>query len=66
MTSALNLNAPNIFEQSLTVDEIRNASNDADKLSELNDKLYEWLDEAQGPVFTNEHKVTYLVIEVTK
>jgi hypothetical protein len=60
MSSTLNLNMPNVKEQSLTVDEIR-ADDDA-----LAEKVYEWLDEAQGDVYSNKHDKVYLVIEVTK
>jgi hypothetical protein len=60
MSSTLNLNMPNVIEQSLTVDEIR--AND----DELTEKVYEWLDEAQGDVYSNKHDKVYLVIEVTK
>jgi hypothetical protein len=60
MSSTLNLNMPNVKEQSLTVDEIR--AND----DELIEKVYEWLDEAQGDVYSNKHDKVYLVIEVTK
>jgi hypothetical protein len=61
----LDLDAFNVKEEELTVAEIRDVSHDAEKLSELNDKLYEWLDKAQGEVFTEKHKEFYLVIKVT-
>jgi hypothetical protein len=61
----LDLDDANVKEESLTVDEIRKSFNDANALSELNDKLFEWLDEAQGDVFTEKHKHFYLVIKVT-
>jgi hypothetical protein len=58
--TTLNLNNDNVFEESLTVDEIR-----ADT-EELHDKVYGWLDNAQAPVFGDEQKTVYLVIEITK
>jgi hypothetical protein len=61
----LDLDDANVKEESLTVYEIRNSFNDANALSELNDKLFEWLDEAQGGVFIDKHKEYYLVIKVT-
>ena len=60
----LNLGNDNVFEQSLTVDEIRTDSDEADKA--LWEKIYGWLDLAQAPVFGDEHQRTYLVIEITK
>lgn len=62
----LDLENDNVFVQELTIDEVRKSATDAEALSELNDKLYEWLDEAQGPVFVGEQTKTYLVIELTK
>jgi hypothetical protein len=62
--AGLDLSNSNVFEQSLTVDEIRDEDNE--KMDALTIKLHEWLDEAQAPVFTDEEKVTYLVIEITK
>jgi hypothetical protein len=63
--STLSLNAANVFEQSLTVDEIRKAMDDDGAAENLHEKIEQWLDEAQGLVFTNEHKRSYLVIEIT-
>ena len=62
----LDLDNANVKEESLTVDEIRNSFDDANALSELNDKLGGWLDEAQGDVFSGKHDTFYLVIEITK
>jgi hypothetical protein len=56
----LDLDNVNVKEEILTVDEIR-ADDEA-----LQAKLYGWLDEAQGEVFTGNHDKFYLVIEVTK
>jgi hypothetical protein len=55
----LDLDAHNVKEEELTVAEIR-ADDEA-----LVDKVYGWLDEAQGEVFTEKHKEFYLVIKVT-
>jgi hypothetical protein len=63
--ATLSLNAPNVFEQSLTVDEIRKALDGEGAAENLYEKIDQWLDEAQGPVFSDEHKRTYLVIEIT-
>jgi hypothetical protein len=63
--STLSLNAANVFEQSLTVDEIRKAMDGDGAAEDLHEKIEQWLDEAQGPVFSDEHKRTYLVIEIT-
>jgi hypothetical protein len=60
----LNLGNDNVFEQSLTVNEIRTESDGADEA--LWEKIYGWLDLAQAPVFNDEHSHTYLVIEITK
>ena len=46
--------------QFLTVDEIR-----ADDIK-LNEKLSEWLDDAQAPVFVGDKQKVYLVIEISK
>jgi len=62
----LDLDADNVKEEELTVAEIRAVATDAEKLSEFNDKLYEWLDEVQGEVFTQKHAKFYLVIKVTE
>lgn len=62
--SKLDLDNANVFEEILTVNEIRDE--DPEKMDALTIKLHEWLDNAQGPVFTGEEKVTYLVIEITK
>ena len=58
----LNLDNRNVFERSLTVEEIRNDAN-GDALAEM---VLTWLDEVQGEVFTRESEKAYLVIEVTK
>lgn len=58
--STLNLNNPNVKEEDLTVDEIR------DDTDELRDKIYGWLDEVQGDVSAGKHETAYLVIKVTK
>lgn len=58
--ATLNLDDPQVMEKSLTVDEIR-ADDDA-----LHEKVGQWLDEAQGDVFSGERKMVHLVIEVTK
>ncbi len=55
----LDLDADNVTEETLTVDEIRAMD------SELTEKVEGWLDEAQGQVFTEKHKEFYLVIKVT-
>lgn len=62
--AGLDLGNANVFEESLTVDEIRDE--DSNKQDALTLKLYEWLDNAQAPVFTGEERVTYLVIEITR
>jgi hypothetical protein len=59
MADKLNLNAPNVTEQELSVTEIRESDNE-----ELWDKVYGWLDEAQGQVFSGERTTVYLVIKV--
>jgi len=56
----LDLDADNVKEETLTVAQIR-ADDDA-----LASKVYEWLDEVQGEVFTQKHAKFYLVIKVTK
>jgi hypothetical protein len=68
MSYTLNLNMPNVKEQSLTVDEIRAAMDNEDMqvLIALHEKIEQWLDEAQGDVYSNKHDKVYLVIEVTK
>lgn len=58
----LNLNDPNVKEEELTVEEIRADGEDDDA---LRDKVYEWLDAAQGDVFSGKHQKVYLVIEIT-
>jgi len=55
----LDLDADNVKEEELTVTEIR-ADDEA-----LVEKVYGWLDIAQGEVFTEKHKHFYLVIKVT-
>ena len=60
----LDLGNDNVFEEALTVDEIRDE--DPEKMDALTIKLHEWLVNAQAPVFTGDHRVTYLVIEITK
>jgi hypothetical protein len=62
----LNLGNDNVFEQTLTVDEIRNADQSEAESTAFWEKITGWLDDAQAPVFTDEHKTTYLVIEITK
>jgi hypothetical protein len=57
--SILNLNASDVYEKELTVDEIRADTDD------LLLKVTQWLDEAQGDVFTGKHSKVYLVIEVS-
>jgi hypothetical protein len=57
--SNLNLDNDNVQEEILTVAEIR--ADDED----LQEKIYGWLDNVQGKVFTGEHKTAYLVIEIT-
>ena len=59
----LDLNVPNVKEQELSVEEIRSAVKDD---TALNEKIYGWLDEAQGDVFSGKHNKVYLVIEITK
>jgi hypothetical protein len=58
--ATLDLDTPEVMEKSLTVEEIR-ADDEA-----LHEKLGQWLDEAQGDVFSGERKVVHLVIEITK
>jgi hypothetical protein len=62
--AGLDLGNANVFEQSLTIDEIRDE--DQNKMDALWIKVTQWLDEAQAPVFTGEHSVAYLVIEITQ
>lgn len=65
MTS-LDLGNANVFEEALTVDEIRNSEETDESSQAFWEKITGWLDNAQGPVFTGEQKVAYLVIEITK
>lgn len=65
MTS-LDLGNANVFEESLTVDEIRNSEETEESSQAFWEKITGWLDEVQGTVFTGENKVAYLVIEITR
>lgn len=65
MTS-LDLGNANVFEEVLTVDEIRNSEETDESSQAFWEKITGWLDNAQGPVFAGEQKVAYLVIEITK
>lgn len=65
MTS-LDLGNANVFEESLTVDEIRNSEETEESSQAFWEKITGWLDEVQGTVFEGENKVAYLVIEVTR
>lgn len=56
----IDLEDVSVIVKELTVDEIR-ADDDA-----LATKVYEWLDEAQAPVFGDDRDKQYLVIEITK
>lgn len=58
MASKLNLEDDNVFCRELTVAEAR----DVDDLVE--EKITEWLDEAQAKVFTAERPDSYLVIRI--
>jgi hypothetical protein len=60
MIHSINLNNNDVIYHELTVDAIRN--DHVDSFAEV----VQWLDEAQGSVFSNEHTAMYLVIKVTK
>lgn len=55
----LDLDADNVKEENLTVNEIRAMD------SELTEKMEGWLDEVQGEVHGQNHKEFWLVIKVT-
>jgi hypothetical protein len=66
MLAKLNLEDDNVQEETLTVSEIRAPTVGPDNDDALQEKVYGWLDQAQGDVFTGKHDKVYLVITITK
>jgi hypothetical protein len=63
MTEAtkIDLDDDGVYFKQMTVEEARTAESD-----EVQEKLINWLDEAQANAFSGELPKTYLVIEITK
>lgn len=61
--SRIDLNAANVMEHELTVEEARDF---VDGIPDLVERVVEWFDAAQGPVFSSERPAVYLVIKIAK